>query len=1353
MPPNMRRFPVSLPAFFPKLSARARRRAFAGILAGLCGVLLAGGGAWLLGSAAGLRWAVTTLGAASAGQIVVEAAEGRLAGPLKVGTLTVASGEKRYTLRGLTLDWQPLALLGGRLAINELALEELELLLPPDPSPTPEPGDLGLPLALAVESLRIGAIRTLAAPDAAPVVQASEVRARLSSDGRRHRLEALSAALDAGTLNASGELDGTKPFPLKAEAGLAAVGPPAVKLAATAGGTLGAVELHLSGSGADDGSADSDRALRATADARLTPFAAYPLSALRLSASGLDPHLFAATAPRAQLTLEADLQATPDGELSGPLHLRNAAPAPLDRDGLPLAALDARLVLAPGALRLDDLAATLGAAAAPEKSAAASAAAPSPTRTPSRKVAQQAAPPGQLAGTLDLRWTPGEAALPQGRADLAVHRLDPAALLSSLRPARLDGKLRLDGDAGTQRAELQLRQGDLELAAHLTQHARKLTLEKLRLARGAAELSGSGELALDDKRPYAFSGRLQRFDPAAFVATPHLKNSSVSATFESAGHLAPQAAGQLSFAIAGDSRLAGQALSGQGRFEFSAAPRVAGSGQLRLGDSRLSLQGAVGGPGDSLQLELTAPALAQHGFGLAGALDLSATVAGSLARPDVILRARARALALPGGHRLSSLDADGRLQGERIDLTLAADEYRQGEATRMARLRLSVAGTRQRHRLLADVRLAGDTALHLAAAGGLLEDAKDWRNTAWRGTLDELTASGELPFKLQAPAEIAASRQRVTLGTTDIALAGGRVQLAESEWTAQRWRSRGSFSGLALRPGGLVADDTELVAIAARPAPDSVLRLGGEWTLAGSTRLEGRLSVRRESGDWTLPGYVPRALGLQELRLDAYSEGPQVVADFVARGSRIGHWQMRAALPLVRGAGGGGDAGASGWSIQPDAPISGRVRISVPDLSWVGPAVDSNFTSGGRLEVDGELAGTLSAPRTRGQIQGSDLALSLLDQSVTLHKGTLAARFDQEVLHLDRLEFLAPQAPPARAAKLAGVPATSDPGRLTASGTIDLAKRSGQIAAEISRLPLAQRADRWIVASGKGSASLVGDLLTLGAHVTADAGFLAQATSGHPQLADDVTIVGRAPAPRRGLRVDSEIAFDLGEHFHLRAGGLEARLSGQLRLRGEPGRPLRASGAIATNDGLFDAYGQRLTVERGIVNFQGPLDNPGLNVLAVRKGLAVEAGVAVSGTAQRPVVRLVSTPAVPDPEKLSWIVLGRVPDAGGTDSSLLLAAAGAILGGQGDGITGQLAQALGVDELALRQAKDGEPLNSQILTLGKRLSARAFLSYEQGLSAAAGVMKLSYTLTPRVSLITRAGADNALDVFYTFSFD
>lgn len=52
-----------------------------------------------------------------------------------------------------------------------------------------------------------------------------------------------------------------------------------------------------------------------------------------------------------------------------------------------------------------------------------------------------------------------------------------------------------------------------------------------------------------------------------------------------------------------------------------------------------------------------------------------------------------------------------------------------------------------------------------------------------------------------------------------------------------------------------------------------------------------------------------------------------------------------------------------------------------------------------------------------------------------------------------------------------------------------------------------------------------------------------------------------------------------------------------------------------------------------------------------------------------------------------------------------------------------------------------------------KLSARTFLSYEQGLTAVAGTTKLTYTLTPSISIVTRAGLDNAIDVLYTFHFD
>ena len=57
-----------------------------------------------------------------------------------------------------------------------------------------------------------------------------------------------------------------------------------------------------------------------------------------------------------------------------------------------------------------------------------------------------------------------------------------------------------------------------------------------------------------------------------------------------------------------------------------------------------------------------------------------------------------------------------------------------------------------------------------------------------------------------------------------------------------------------------------------------------------------------------------------------------------------------------------------------------------------------------------------------------------------------------------------------------------------------------------------------------------------------------------------------------------------------------------------------------------------------------------------------------------------------------------------------------------------------------------------MLTLGKRLSSRAYLSFEQGLAAATNLVKITYTLTPRLSLRAQTGSENALDAFYTFSF-
>src|SRR5690606_24656227 len=288
----------------------------------------------------------------------------------------------------------------------------------------------------------------------------------------------------------------------------------------------------------------------------------------------------------------------------------------------------------------------------------------------------------------------------------------------------------------------------------------------------------------------------------------------------------------------------------------------------------------------------------------------------------------------------------------------------------------------------------------------------------------------------------------------------------------------------------------------------------------------------------------------------------------------------------------------------------------------------------------------------------------------------------------------------------------------------------------------------------------------------ADAGYIEFADSPPPSLSDDVVIVGTEEPPAGGMQLSADVSVTLGDALYLTALGLDTRLAGDLQLRLRPGDALAANGTISTVGGVYRGYGQSMAIERGVINFQGALDNPGLNVVALRKGLAVEAGVAVTGSVRRPQVGLVSEPDVPDSEKLSWIVLGRAPSAGGgADLGLLLPAAQALLGGPGGGMTDQLSRSLGFDEFGIGQSTAGvgrvqtsrglvsgtpatgeEELSGQVLTLGKRLSDDLSVSFEQSLSGAESLVLLTYQLTRRVSVIARGGSDNAADIYYTITF-
>ena len=216
-------------------------------------------------------------------------------------------------------------------------------------------------------------------------------------------------------------------------------------------------------------------------------------------------------------------------------------------------------------------------------------------------------------------------------------------------------------------------------------------------------------------------------------------------------------------------------------------------------------------------------------------------------------------------------------------------------------------------------------------------------------------------------------------------------------------------------------------------------------------------------------------------------------------------------------------------------------------------------------------------------------------------------------------------------------------------------------------------------------------------------------------------------------------------------------------MRATPTQPTpRLLGEVRTISGTYRAYGQRLTIETGVLRFTGPFDDPTLDVVAVRPQAGVNpdpqaqrVGVQISGSAQAPRVRLFSDPELPDAEKLAWLLLGRPATGAGAEAALLQQAALALLSRNGNSLDGGLASAFGLDELSVR----GEATNADgstsaaALTLGKRLSNDLYLAYERSLAGTMGTVSIFYDLSRRLTLRARAGEENAIDLIFTLRYD
>lgn len=606
-------------------------------------------------------------------------------------------------------------------------------------------------------------------------------------------------------------------------------------------------------------------------------------------------------------------------------------------------------------------------------------------------------------------------------------------------------------------------------------------------------------------------------------------------------------------------------------------------------------------------------------------------------------------------------------------------------------------------------------------------------------------AQGELLKSLHIDAEGSNQAHRIRAGATfatqdrlNLEATGGLVEGKDgTAWHGQ------------LRQAALRSDET---ARNFRLEEAAELKLGRNAWSFGPARLAG------DPLDW-------------RASLALASDGRTLRASLNGRGTRIGQLDGTLEARLL-------DA----WTLDRQGNWQGSLKTDSRDLAWLGELIGESWQTGGSFNSELRLSGTPEKPLASGRLQGEKLLIRQAEQGLHLANGALQVELESNLLRVRQLGFDSVLRPAPRNLRLAArdemAKLTEQPGRLEVSGEMAISGAGAEHAfldVRLSRLGVFQLPDQWVLLSGDGRLSWAGDTLGARGQLAVDAAYWQLAPGGAPRLSDDVVVKRPGDEAKKvSLRpkLDLDIATSLGRNFLFNGAGLSAKLGGDLRLRAS-GRDLpRASGTIRTRDGRFDAYGQQLEIERGILSFQGLLDNPALDVRAMRKGLAVEAGVQIGGTAQRPVVKLISDPELPDAEKLAWLVLGHGPDQmSAGDATLLLGAAGGLLGNDSGNLVGQLKKTFGIDEFGVRQGEIGggggrQPASrvagssvdtssatgNQIFSVGKRLSSNAMLSYEQALGKAESIVKLTVSLNRQISVVGRAGSDNAFDIFYTLSF-
>ena len=881
--------------------------------------------------------------------------------------------------------------------------------------------------------------------------------------------------------------------------------------------------------------------------------------------------------------------------------------------------------------------------------------------------------------------------------DFPWHRLYPVIDEPQVALRTFNGEVSYkDGNyLGNLKADLDGPAGKFNVVTPFSGDLKQVFLPELKLTAGQGKAEGHLNLQFADGIAWDTALDLSALNPAYWVAE---LPGTLAGPLRSKGELKNEHL-KLDADLDLKGRLRGQTAVLAAKAEGAGEQWTLANLDIRLGDNRIngsgSLQQRLAG-----QIDIKLARLAQLWPQLRGQVNGRLDVAGSLNAPQGKLALKGQQLAF-ADNRLQSLTLDANLDNaQRAKIDLKGSGIQSGD-TQVGTLTASAQGDIKYQKVQLD--LAGPLVkLALALDGNL--DKGNWRGRLASG---DVQAGGQ-DWKLQAPAKI----ER---------LADGKLTFAAHCWVSGPASLCGEDQRLMPEPklryhlkqfpiDSLAAFLPKDFAWQGKLNADLQLDLpdSGPTGVVSVDASGGTLRVK-EKDQWLDFPY-------DTLKLETTLNPKRIDTQLNFRGGKLGELLVQAQInPLPK-----------------NKPITGNFSLAGLDLAVARPFVPMVETLTGKLNGNGRISGGLLAPQVNGNVNLVGGEVSGPELPISLEGLNVQALIAGESVQLN------------------GAWRSGKAGQGSLKGQIDWGQALVvDLSLQGSQLPVTVEPYAVLEVAPDLKISLKNDKLAVAGKVHIPRGDITvrELPPSTVKVSDDTVIVGSQTEegkPPMAMAMDIDVV--VGEDkLNFSGFGLTAKVQGQVHI----GDNLDTRGELWLNDGRYRAYGQRLDVRRARLLFAGPLDQPYLDIEAIRKTDDVVAGIRLSGSAEQPTTQIFSEPAMSQEQALSYLVLGRPLSSTGEDNNMLAQAAlGLGLMGSA-GVTSDLANKLGIQDFDLDTQGSGN--NTAVVASGK-ITEKLSLRYGVGVFEPASTIALRYLLSKKVYLEVASGVASSLDIFYKRDF-